>query len=68
MNSNSFNFCTVTLATDAEIVNENLNQINNIYKNTKLFIIKNIFQRDFRRLKYLINNPTNGATLSSKKP
>ena len=39
MNSNSFNFCTVTLATDAEIVNENLNQINNIYKNTKLYII-----------------------------
>ena len=34
MNSNSFNICTVTLETDAEIVNENLNQINNIYKNT----------------------------------
>ena len=39
MQSNLMNLCTVTLGTDAEIVNDNLIQFNKIYKNVKLSII-----------------------------
>ena len=39
MQSNLLNLCTVTLGTDAEIVNENLIQFNKIYENVKLSII-----------------------------
>ena len=39
MKSNLLNLSTVTLGTDAEIVNENLIEFNKIYQNVKLFII-----------------------------
>ena len=72
MNSNSFNFCTVTLATDAEIVNENLNQINNIYKNTKLFIIcpkrdNDIFYKILKAKNYEIINEDELLTFNEFK-
>ena len=39
MKSSLLNVCTITLGTDAEIVDENLIKFNNIYKNVKLYII-----------------------------
>ena len=33
------NLCTVTLGTDAKLVDENLTKFNEIYKNVKLHII-----------------------------
>jgi hypothetical protein len=39
MESSLLNLCTVTLGTDAQIVNENLIKFNEIYKNVKLYII-----------------------------
>ena len=39
MKSSLLNLCTITLGTDAEIVDENLIRFNNIYKNVKLYII-----------------------------
>ena len=39
MKSGLLNLCTVTLGTDAEIVNENLIKFNEIYKSVKLYII-----------------------------
>ena len=39
MNSNKLNICTVTLGTDATIVNENLIEFNKLYQNVKLYIV-----------------------------
>ena len=39
MNSNKLNICTVTLGTDAMIVNENLIEFNKLYQNVKLYIV-----------------------------
>lgn len=57
---NTLNLCTVTLGADAEIVNENLNQFNKIYKNVELTIIcpkrdekifiKNLFYKNYKIL------------------
>ena len=40
MDSNKLNICTVTLGTDAKIVNENLIEFNRLYQNVKLHYIK----------------------------
>ena len=39
MDSNKLNICTVTLGTDAKIVNENLIEFNRLYQNVKLHIV-----------------------------
>ena len=39
MNSERINICTVTLGTDAKIVNENLIEFNKLYNDIKLYII-----------------------------
>ena len=39
MSLGKINICTVTLGTDAEIVNENLIEFNRLYKNVKLYIV-----------------------------
>ncbi len=39
MDSNKLNICTVTLGTDAEIVNENLIEFNKLYNDVKLYIV-----------------------------
>ena len=39
MDSKTLNICTVTLGTDAKIVNENLIEFNKLYKDVKLYIV-----------------------------
>ena len=39
MDSNKLNICTVTLGTDAKIVNENLIEFNKLYQDVKLYIV-----------------------------
>ena len=39
MDSNKLNICTVTLGTDAKIVNENLIEFNKLYNDVKLYIV-----------------------------
>ena len=61
MKSGLLNLCTVTLGTDAEIVNENLIKFNEIYKSVKLYIIcpkkdKEIFIRTITDPNYEIIN------------
>ena len=39
MDSKTLNICTVTLGTDAKIVNENLIEFNKLYKDVKLYVV-----------------------------
>ena len=39
MDSKTLNICTVTLGTDAKIVNENLIELNKLYQDVKLYIV-----------------------------
>ena len=59
MDSNKLNICTVTLGTDAKIVNENLIEFNKLYNDVKLYIVcpkkdLNIFKESLTEKNYEI--------------